>query len=328
MKTLGLWLIMAGAALAQDRGTERQVTLLKERLGLNDEQTAKVREIFAKEQADREKLDEDRVAKIKDLLTDEQKPKYEELRQQGGRAFRGAGQPGAPGGFGGFGNFGRGNQFQLENLKAELGLTDEQVEKIKPIIDEQTAAMTKRMEELRQQGFQGLDWQAELGKMQEAIKSTSDKVKVHLNDEQKTKLDAQIERATAMFRMIPGLAQGRGGFGAPPTPTRPSAEERVRRAVEALKIEKEDERAAIRSLIEKVVKAQDALEDYLKSSRDRAGEAARNSELSEQALEDRLGEVRKERRRLEKELSDLQGQLADVVSVRQEAELVQQSILK
>jgi hypothetical protein len=323
MKTTMLWLAMAGAALAQDRGTERQVTTLKERLGLSEEQTTKVREIFAKEQADRDKLDEERVAKIKELLTDEQKPKYDELRAQGGRGGRGGA---APGGFGGFGNFGRGNQFQLENLKTELGLTDEQVEKIKPIIDEQTAAMTKRMEELRAQGFQGLDWQAELGKMQEAIKSSSDRIKVHLNDEQKTKLDAQIERATAMFRMIPGLAQNRGG--APAVASRPSAEERVRRAVDALKIEKEDERAAVRSLIEKVVKAQDALEDQGKSSRDRAGESARNAELSEQALEDRLGEGRKERRRLEKELSDLQGQLADVVSVRQEAELVQQGILR
>lgn len=322
MKTTMLWLAMAGAALAQDRGTERQVTTLKERLGLSEEQATKVREIFAKDQADRDKLEEDRVAKIKEVLTDEQKPKYDELRQQGGRGFRGQGNPG---GFGNFGAFRGGNQFQLENLKTELGLTDEQMEKIKPILDEQTAAMTKRMEELRQQGFQGLDWQAELAKMQDAIKSTSEKLKVHLNDEQKGKLDGMIERATAMFRMIPGLAQNRGAAA---VATRPSAEERVRRAVDALKIEKEDERAALRSLIEKVVRAQDALEDQGKSSRDRAGESARNPELSQQALEDRLEEGRKERRRLEKELSDLQGQLADVVSVRQEAELVQQGILR
>jgi chromosome segregation ATPase len=126
--------------------------------------------------------------------------------------------------------------------------------------------------------------------------------------------------------MIPGLGGGRG-FGAAATPTRPSVNERVSRAIEALKVEKDDERAALRELIEKIVKAQDAVEDYQKSSRDRAGEAARNAELSEQALEDRLGEVRKERRRLEKAVADLQAQLADVVSARQEAVLVQQGIL-
>jgi hypothetical protein len=33
MKTLGMWLLLAGAATAQDRGTDWRVTVLKDRLG-------------------------------------------------------------------------------------------------------------------------------------------------------------------------------------------------------------------------------------------------------------------------------------------------------
>ena len=332
MKTTMLWLAMAGAALAQDRGTERQLNFLKERLSLSEEQSGKIREVYVKDQADREKLEEDRAAKVRELLTEEQRPKYDELRQQ----FRagGQGQGRGQGGFGGPGGFGapRGgppggaaaaNQFSIESLKLELKLTDEQAEKIKPILDETQAIHTKRIEDLQKQGFQGVDWQAEMAKFNETVKTSSDQVKVHLNEEQKTKFDGMVERATAMFRMIPGFGPPRAAVAA-----RPSAEDRIRRAVDALKIEKEDERSAVRDLIEKVVKAQDALEEQAKSSRELAGQSARNSELSEQALEDRLGEGRTERRRLEKILSDLQAALADVLSVRQETELVQQGILR
>ncbi|HEX7897009.1 MAG TPA: Spy/CpxP family protein refolding chaperone [Planctomycetota bacterium] len=315
MKTWALWVSMAAVAAAQDRGTEFRVNQLKSQLGLSDEQTSKVKEI----------LDKD-TEQIRALLTDEQKTKFDELRQRGG-AGGGAGGN-RQGNFQFGGGRGLGGGMQLDNLKQELQLTDEQAEKIKPIVDEFQAQTQKRMEELRANGFQGLDWQAELAKGQESMKAFSEKVKAHLTDEQKTKADALMERATGWMRMIPGVVQRFQGGGAAATPTRASAEERVKKALDALKIEKDDERAAVKDLLEKAIKAQDALDDFLKSSRDSLGAAAGNKDLSNEALEDKLTEQRKERRRLEKDLKDAQDALADVVSSRQELELVRQGVLR
>jgi len=312
MKTWVLWVSMAAVAAAQDRGTEFRVNQLKSQLGLSDEQAGKVKEILEKD-----------TEKIRDLLTDEQKTKFDELRRaQGG----GGGRQGGFQGFGGGRAFGGG--IQLDNLKQELQLTDEQAEKIKPIVEEFGAQTQKRMEELRANGLQGLDWQGELAKVQENMKAFADKVKAHLTDEQKTKADALMERSSGWMRAIPGLVQRFQPGGGAAAPTRASAEDRVKRALDALKIEKDDERAAVKELLEKAVKAQDALDDYIKSSRDTLGAAAGNKELSNEALEDKLAEQRKERRRLEKDLKDAQDALADVVSARQELELVRQGVLR
>lgn len=309
MRTWALWMSMAVAAWAQDRGTEFRVNQLKRELGLSDEQAAKVKEILEKD-----------AERIRELLTDEQKSKYDELRQ------RGAGGGGRQG-FQFGGGRGLGGGMQLDNLKQELNLTDEQVEKIKPIVDDFNAQATKRMEELRQGGFQGLDWAGELQRGQDNMKAFAEKVKTHLTDEQKTKADQMMERMTGWMRAIPGVLQRFQQPGAA-APARASAEERVKKAVDALKFENDAERDAVRGLIEKAVKALDALEDYLKSSRDGLGAAASNRELSNEALEDKLAEQRKERRRLEKDVKDAQDALADVVNSRQELELVRQAILK
>lgn len=317
MKTLGLWVCMAATAAAQqDRMTEFRINQMRDRLGLSEDQVAKVREILSKEE-------EERAAKINALLDEEQRRQYEEMRrnpfgggggQRGGQAFQGMRNLG---------------QVRMEQLKSELTLTDDQVAKIQPLVDEYNAAVQKRGEELRQNGLAGLDWQSELQKFGDGLKAFTEKVKAHLTDEQKPKADALAERATAWTRMLPGMVQRfQQGGAAGGAATRTSPEERIRRAVDALGFEKEEEKAAVRSLVEKVVRAQEAVEDQSRSTRDRMAEIARNSELSEEALEDRIGEARKERRRLEKELADLQAQLADVLTRRQEAVLIQQGILR
>jgi Spy/CpxP family protein refolding chaperone len=318
----------------QDRGQEFRVNMLKQRLNLTDEQTTKVREIYQKDADEQQKLEDARVAKVKEVLTDEQKTQYDEVLRsfrggQGGRgAFQFGGQGGQPGGGRGGFQFGGGGLggFRMEDLKRELSLTDEQVGKIQPIIDEFAANATKRMEELRQGGFQGLNWQEEMQKFQDSIKGLSDKVKAHLDEEQKKKLDARMEQATGWMRAIPNFLGGQRGTAT--GAVRLSVDERVRRAMEALKIEKDIERQAVQELVTKVVKAQDAAEDYQKGSREGLQTTGRNSELSDQAIEDKLAEQRTERRRLEKALAELQGQLADVVTTRQEIELILLGILK
>ena len=320
MRALMILALMAAPVLAQDnRGQDFLLNRMKDRLKLNEEQTAKVKEIFAKDAEDRTKMDEARTEKINALLTDEQKKLYEEMRNQ--RARGGFGGPG-----GGQFNGGRPmGSVNIDDVKRELNLTDEQVEKIKPLYDEFNANVQKRTTENMEKGFQNLNISEEMQKYQDSLKALSEKVKVHLTDEQKPKLDALVERATGFMRMIPGLLN-RGGAAA--APVRPSVEERVRTAVAALKIEKEDEKTAISELISKIVKGQYDLEDYLKSAREKLAEAAKNSDLSDAAVEDRIKESQEDRRKREKDITALQKQLTEVVTNRQELELMALGILK
>jgi hypothetical protein len=323
MRALMILALMAAPVLAQDnRGQDFLLNRMKDRLKLSEEQTAKVKEIFAKDTEDRTKMDEARTEKVNALLSDEQKKLYEEMRNQRGR--------------GGFGGAGGGQQFQfnggrpmgsvnIDDVKRELNLTDEQVEKIKPLYDEFNANVQKRTTENMEKGFANLNISEEMQKYQESLKALSEKVKVHLTDEQKPKLDALVERATGFMRMIPGLLN-RGGAAA--APVRPSVEDRVRSAVAALKIEKEDEKSVVSDLVTKIVKAQYDLEDYLKSSREKLAEAAKNSDLSDAAVEDRIKETQEDRRKREKDITALQKQLTEVVTNRQELELMASGILK
>lgn len=335
MRTLIALLALSGAALAQqqqdpNRFNEALITRMKDRLKLNEDQVSKLREILSKDGEERQKMDEARTAKINEFLDEDQKKQYEEFRR-GARGF-GGGAPGAQGGqqfrFGQGGQgFGGGFQgaMSMDDLKRELSLTDEQVEKIKPIVDEFTASMQKRMEEFRNGGFQGLDWQAEIQKFQDNFKGVSDKIKAQLTDEQKPKMDALYERATSWTRLLPGLQNRLGGGDRGP---RVSPEERVRRAMEALHIENEAERNAIKELIEKIVKAQADLDEFQRTSREKLTGTARDKELSDAALEDRIREAQEGRRTREKEIAGLQKQLAESVSNRQEIELILQGILK
>jgi len=323
---MSLVFLMAFAQAGQDnRGTDFMVQRLKDRLKLSDDQAAKVKDILAKDTEDRTKMDDARTEKINALLDADQKKLYEEMRTNQ-RGFRGGQGGGGQFQFGGGGGRGMG-QLNVEDLKRQLNLTDEQAEKIKPLYDEFNAGVQKRMEELREKGFQGLNWAEELQKGQDNMKGLADKVKAHLTDEQKTKLDGIMEQMTGWMRMVPNLLnqnQNRTASG----PTRPTVEDRVKSVIAALRIEKEDERSAIADLVTKIVRAQYDLEDFNKSSREKLAEASRNKELSDAAVEDRIKEAQQDRVKREKDLSGLQKQLSEVVTNRQELELMAQGILR
>ena len=328
MRVLLALALMASPLLAQqqDRATDFMVQRLKERLKLSDDQTAKVKEILVKDTEERTKMDDARSEKIGALLDADQKKLYEEYRagqRAGGRGNFQFGGAGGGGNFGGGAN--RMGQLNIEDLKRELTLTDEQVEKIKPLYDEYNANAQKRMDELREKGFQGFNFAEEIQKGQETIKTMSEKIRVHLTDEQKTKHEALVERTTGWMRMLPNfMGQNRTASA----PVRPSVEDKVKSAIAALKIEKEDERSAMADLITKVVKSQYDLEDFVKSSREKLSEWSRNRDLSDAAIEDRIREAQDDRRKREKDLTALQKQLAEVVTNRQELELMAQGILK
>jgi hypothetical protein len=315
------WIALGAAGLAQQdpRGVDFVLSRMKERLNLSEDQVSKVREILSRDVQDRARLEEDRTSKINEVLDEDQKRKYEEFRN----ALRG---PGAGGPGGGFRGVGVGMQpLSLEGLKRDLSLTEEQAASIKPIVEEWSAGLQKRMEDLRGGGLQGLNFGAEIQKFQESLRQVLDRIKEHLTADQKPKADALYDRLTGWTRLIPPPQEGGRGPG---QPLRPSPEERLKRALEALRIDREEERNAIRDLIARVLKAEQDLEDFGRESRERLSRTARNRELSDAAVEDSLKEFQEERKKREKELSNLQRQLAEVVNNRQEIELIVQGILK
>ena len=64
------------------------------------------------------------------------------------------------------------------------------------------------------------------------------------------------------------------------------------------------------------------------ATREQLSETAKNKELSDAALEDRIKGNHEKRRELEKVIAGLQKQLAEAVNNRQEIELMLQGILK
>src|SRR5687767_3828946 len=72
---------MGGGFQNQDpeRQAEQRARMLKEQLGLTDEQIQKVTQIYKETREAEQKLETDRQAKIRETLTDDQKKKYDDM---------------------------------------------------------------------------------------------------------------------------------------------------------------------------------------------------------------------------------------------------------
>jgi chromosome segregation ATPase len=159
--------------------------------------------------------------------------------------------------------------------------------------------------------------------MQKTRDETLAKVRETLTDAQKAKFDEIMKNFQTQARVETGdrgrdRERGRGG----------SAEERVNRAMEALRIEDAEEAAAIRGLVKKVVDLMERLEDAQRDARRKVEETLRAADLSDEALGDRLEELRKGIRELESQLAAARKELSEVVTNRQELELVRRGILR
>ncbi len=288
MKTLALAFLALWPQDETERRIDGFVRGLRDQLKLTEDQTAKIREMLI--QSEKERQD-----KIRALLTDEQKPAFEEFLKHppGPREGRGFG--------------GRFLDFGLDQLKDQLGLSEEQNGKIREIVDQFREDMRKKMEGGR------FNFREEMPKLLEEI---GNKIKEHLTPEQKEKFDKLVQER---FR---GFGE-RGDRG----PRRPPVEERAKRTVEALRIADDKERGTVQELVTKTLKARDDVEDFEREYRDKARELSK-SELSEEALEARLNELREERKKRDKELANVRKELAEVVTFRQELVLVEMGILK
>jgi len=224
---------------------------------------------------------------------------------------------GGPGGRGGGMMIGRLLGGSLDDLQKELTLTPEQRTKIEGIVQEGTDTIRQRMEAARASG----DWQSMRAEFEKVFSEGSEKVKATLTPEQKEKFTKYVEsartRMDAFGRGGPGGDRGRG-----------SPEQRVTRAMEALKIADAAEADAVKALIAKIVKCQDDLRTQDRTAQDKASELLKSDGMADDALEARLKEFRTQRKTIEDQLQLAQTELQKVVSPRQEVELFHQGILR
>jgi len=289
--------LLALLAQGQEDPVDRQVQRLKESLQLSDDQAAKVKDIVKKQNED-----------LRTVLTDDQKRRYEEmLSGRGGRGSGGGG--GNTQGFQGF----RGGLPPTEELKTTLGLTDDQVTKINAVRD----AAREEIRNLFRNRQPGGNPAEEFQKLRE---STNAKIREQLTDDQKPKFDEVVKTSQDQGQNQGG--QGRGGRGGS------SIDDRVGRVMETLRVEKADEADAIKTVVKKVLEAMDKLEAYQRDSRNKIDELSRNREVSDEAVGDKIEELRKGGKDLEKELAGARQQLAEIVTNRQELELLRRGILR
>ena len=310
---VGAVFALAGRLLAQQQQQqdplERDVQRLKDRLTLTDDQVTKAREVIKKERED-----------VRAFLTDEQKKAFDEGSRLGQQPGRGNGNP-QQGGTTGF----RGGWYPTtDEMKKELTLSDDEVTKINAIRDGVRQEMTALFRNRRGQGG-GQDTQAAMDKLRD---DTTKKMRDVLTDEQKPKFDEQIKAYRAQQDAANANRPARGGPGGAGGPFGGTVDERVTRAMEALKVDNANEADAIKTVVKKVIELMDKLDGYQRDARGKVDESIKNTELSDKAIGDKIDEIHKGQSEIEKDLKAARKDLGDIVTNRQELELIRRGILK
>lgn len=300
---------IAAAQETQDPA-ERMAQMFKQMLQLSDEQTSKVRDILRKQNED-----------IRGVLNEEQKSRFDEGARMLGGFGRGRGAPGSDRGPDrgrdrGGPPWGGGRSSWLpptEDLKTQLGLTDDQVSKINAIRD---AAREDMRNFFRNRPEGGDPRQQFEDFMQKSRENTTQKIREALTDEQKPKFDEALKNyQQQQERDRENRIQAR-------------AEENLNRVMESLRIQNPAEADAIRPLVKKVLDLIAKFENFQREARTKMDSASRNRELSEEAVGDTLKAIREGQREIEKELAAARKELLDVVNHRQELELIRHGVLK
>lgn len=301
-----IWVAAILLTQQQQDPVESRVERYKQQLNLTEEQVPKIREIVKKQ-----------IDDMKAVLTDEQKTRLDG-GGQGGRGGNNNGQGN------GFGNAFRGGWLPPTNdLKTSVNLTDEQVTKINEIRDAVRQEMRTFFQGRgrRGQGNQGgQNLAQEYQAFQEKSKEeTHKKIVAILTDEQKPKFEEAV-KAFAANQPAPGQGFGgqRGG----------TLDERVTRMMENLKIEDAKEADAVKSLVKKVMEQMEKLDAYNRETRTKIDEASRNKDLSDDAVGEKITEIMKGHHELEKDLAAARKALTEVVTNRQELELLRRGVLR
>jgi ribosomal protein S13 len=180
---------------------EDAVKRLTERGGLTEEQVGKITEKVKTSLTEISKIRETATNELKELLGEET---YNKIRRDLTRLLEGQRGGNQGGGNRGMQDVGKA---MFDNMKKELGLTEEQVGKIQPVVDELSKKTRELFEEARNGGREG--FQALGEKMRAEYESFSNKVKENLNDDQKAKFDELLKNMRD--RMGPGRRNRGGG---------------------------------------------------------------------------------------------------------------------
>lgn len=293
--------------------SERLLDQYRDRLNLSTEQAGKIREVLSESRKRRDEARQEADARVREILTDAQRGKFEELRR-GGRD-RGPGGAG-PGGSG-MPFAARWLAPAIEDLQRELKLTDEQRQKVDAIVQASLDGARARFEESSRSGFQGLDRQALRGEFEKLFEDTSEKIKPLLTAEQQEKYAKRVEERRKVFQ---GFMR-RGD-------ERPSPQDRVNRALEALKIDDPDESKAVKALLAHVAQLQDEMADFDRSARDKARDMLKTDGISEETISQRVEDLRTSRRAIEGRLDAAESELRQITSSRQELALIQLGLLR
>jgi len=282
---------------------DRHLERYRERLALTPEQVDKVRAILAEATRREEESRKETEARIRELLTEAQRPRLDEMQ----KAPEAGGPRGSP-------PPGRWMGPSIDDLQRDLALTPEQREKVTGLIQAAADAARKRFEEARAGGLQNLDWGAIRAEAEKLTTETTEKIRDLLTAEQQPAYAKLVEERSRILRHV---------FRRPETPA-----DRVARAMEALKIASADEAAAVKSLVTRIAQLQGDLADLDRASRDQARDLLKAEGTADAALAERLAARRRDRQALEDRLRKTQEELGQVVTVRQELELVQLGLLR
>jgi len=312
MTWLAVGAVLFAAQGQQQDPVESRVDRYKQQLNLTDEQVPKIREIVKKQ-----------IDDMKAVLTDEQKQRLDNPFG-GGRGGQGGQGNNGQGNGNGFGNLRGGWLPSTDSLKTSVGLTDDQVTKVNEIRDAVRQEMRNFFQNRGRRGGQNLgqDFQAFQDKSKE---ETTKKILALLTDEQKPKFEEAL-KAFAANQGTPGQpGQGGQDFAARRAG---SLDERVAGIMGNLKIEDAKEADAVKSLVKKVMELMDKLDAYNRDTRTKIDDTQKNKDLSDDAVGQKITEIMKGHNEIEKELSAARKALTEVVTNRQELELLRRGILR
>jgi periplasmic protein CpxP/Spy len=214
----------------RDRG-DRMAKRLIEDLGLSEEQAEKFKAVYEEGQKAAQEAMKARDAKIKELLTEEQAKKYDELVRQrpGGQRPGGQGQGGPGGRAGRDGRSEEGDQPRdpfdaLRQMIKKLDLTDEQKEKARAVMMEMQGRIGDLIREAQQGGG---DREGLRAKMEELRAEVAEKIKPILTPEQAQKLEEMAKKVGK--RMLDGMGPRPGGEAGGPGGALPPEEIAKRR---------------------------------------------------------------------------------------------------
>lgn len=298
-------------------------------LDLSEAQAERLRAILAESLQQQDKSRRETDSRIREVLDDNQKKKFEEMSKHPfGRGFgRGEGRPGGPpfhaGGAPPIGGRGRPHDEGLgrsgwltgpltDELRRELGLTPEKREQIEALFQKSSEAIRARIEEIRAKASKAEDWMRVRAEIEKIVRETTEKVKECLDPDQRAKYEKLLEARRPPF----GAASRREA----------SPEERAARAIDALRLPESDQ-AAAKALLLRVAKLQADLAKADRAVRDGVRDLLKTEGTTDEALAGRLADIRRARRDLDEQLRGAQDELRQGRTPRQEAELLLQGFV-